>query len=645
MISQPARSTIIALLMCCVGLLSNCGGGSNNTSQPPPPPTKRLSITTASILPGTLTNTPYNETLQAINGNGTLTWSIAPISSTTLFVDGLSINASTGVLSGNANWSGTAGFVATVSDSSNPPQTADQTFTITADGPLQQSPPQTFTIGQYQDIFVIQIQPQGGVQPFSFSLNGSLPFGLKFDSSSGRITGSTTVTGSFPFSVIIQDSFTPPEVVTAQVTIQVVPPQLSIANSVPQNILLNRVFSGSVIAKGGIPPYKFSLASGSLPPGLSSIDPSSGQFSGTPTTLGNYFFTVNVTDSSGTPQSTQASFPITVSTPLGRNDSPSTATPIGNGQFMASISPYIDPPDNAPLPNDNDYYKLVSLSGATVHVETFAQRFFSVNPLDTVIEIVDGNGNQQTACRQPGDTSSNFASLCVNDDNAPQNTTDSALDFQVPGPTNTATTFYVHVLDWRGDARPDMAYELEVSGLVAPMSIQTTSLLPAARGLAYSQQLSANNPIGSVSWILSSGALPPGISLNSSGALSGSATTDGTYSFKILATDSGNPPQTATAQYTIQVVDPVKITSPAVWPDACVNQPYTFAVQTSGGAPPFGWSFVSNGLWVTVGLDQSTGIFSGSPNATGTFFGTVGVFDATQTSASQNVTLTVKTCP
>lgn len=399
-----------------------------------------------------------------------------------------------------------------------------------------------------------------------------------------------------------------------------------------------------MVATGGVPPYKFAVASGLLPTGLSSIDPSSGQFSGTPTALGNYFFTVNVTDASSPPQSAEANFPITISTPLGRNDSPSTATPIGNGQIMASISPYIDPPDNAPVANDNDYYKLISLSGTTVHVETFAQRLFSVNALDTVLEIVDGNGNQQNTCRQPGNTSSNFTSPCVNDDNAAQNTLDSALDFKVPGPTNTATTFYVHVLDWRGDARPDMPYELEVSGLVAPLSIQTTSLIPAARGLAYSQQLSVANPIGNVAWTVTSGAPPSGIALSSSGALSGSATTDGTYSFKVLATDSGTPPQTATAQYTVQVVEPLRITSPAVWPDACVNQPYTFAMQTSGGAPPFGWSFFSAN-WIGIGLDQSTGVFSGSSSITGTFHGAVGVFDAAQTSSSQNVTVTVKTCP
>jgi len=49
---------------------------------------------------------------------------------------------------------------------------------------------------------------------------------------------------------------------------------------------------------------------------------------------------------------------------------------------------------------------------------------------------------------------------------------------------------------------------------------------------------------------------------------------------------------------------------------------------------------VSNGLWV-LAFDQATGTFSGPPPITGTFFGTVGVLDATQHPASQNLTLTV----
>ena len=48
---------------------------------------------------------------------------------------------------------------------------------------------------------------------------------------------------------------------------------------------------------GGTPPYTFSTYAGALPPGLS-MD-SSGHITGTPTTAGNYFWCVTITDSLG----------------------------------------------------------------------------------------------------------------------------------------------------------------------------------------------------------------------------------------------------------------------------------------------------------------------------------------------------------
>ncbi|HKW74350.1 MAG TPA: putative Ig domain-containing protein [Terriglobales bacterium] len=625
------------MLLVCIGC--GGGGGSSQVNQGGGGSTAAaLSISDNLILPGTLQNHAYSVTLHAVNAEGAVTWSIAPISSTALFVNGLSIDPSTGVLSGTANFAGTAGFVATATDSAS--HKATKIFTITAYGPLQAPPPQTFTFGQFGNALTA-LQVNGGVQPLTFTVTGgSLPFGIKLNNETGNFFGSAQTVGTFPSTVTIQDSFSPPEIVTAQVSIHVVPPTLSVANSLPGNLLLNRPFSGRVVATGGIPPYHFSLLSGLLPPGLTGPDPSGGQISGTPTALGAGFgFTVGITDSSPTPQSAQNSFVIAVTKPLGRNDTVATATPIGNGQIIASISPYIDPPNAAPLAGDNDFYKLVSISGATVHVETAA-----ANPLDTVIEIVDGNGLRQNTCRQPGDTSTTFASSCINDDiSAVPVNTNSALDYQVPGAPSTPTTFYVHVLDWRGDARPDMTYALRVRGAVSPMAIATIALKPAARGLSYSQQLTATNATGIVSWTVS-GSLPPGLTLSSSGAITGTATTDGIYSFSIQANDSSNPPQTVSAPETIQVVDPVKIISPPIFPDACVNTPYSFAIQTAGGIAPLGFGFFSS-RWVAINLDTTTGVFSGSTTVTGTFSGGLTVSDATGHFASQQVTLTVKQCP
>jgi hypothetical protein len=41
---------------------------------------------------------------------------------------------------------------------------------------------------------------------------------------------------------------------------------------------------------------------------------------------------------------------------------------------------------------------------------------------------------------------------------------DSFLRFLVPGTPGTPVTFYVRVLDWSGDARPDFRYEISISG-------------------------------------------------------------------------------------------------------------------------------------------------------------------------------------
>jgi hypothetical protein len=569
--------------------LTGCGGGGSSgggSSSSGGGSGAALTITTNSLLPGTLQSHPYSVTLAAVNGDGALTWSIAPISSTALFVDGLAIDPHTGVLSGNANFGGTGGFIAHVSDSASPAHSASKNFTITAAEPLQAPAPQTLTLGQFQDIPVIAPVFQGGVFPFIFSVGGSLPPGLRLEPATGQISGNATALGSYSASVIIQDSFSPPEVVSGQLTMNVIPPPLAVANSLPSRILQNRPFNGRVIATGGIPPYKFARISGSLPPGLAAIDPNSGQTNGTPTTLGSFSFTVRVTDSSSPPQSADGTSGITVSVPLGRNDTIASATPIGNGVISASLSPYIDPPGNAPLAADGDYYKLISLpsTGTPVHLETQTGQLSGV-PIDTVIEIVDGNGSRLSTCRQPGDTSSNFTSSCINDDvGGGTASLDSALDLRLPGATNVATTFYAHVVDWRGSARPDMNYSLIVAGITSPLSITATPLIPAARGLSYSQQLSSLDGMGSVSWILAGGSLPPGLGLDSSGAIAGVATTDGTYSFSVRATDSASPAQMTTAQEQIQVVEPISITSAATWPDACVNQPYSFAIHTTGGS-------------------------------------------------------------
>lgn len=637
---QSALLWMLAIILLAV----SCGGGGSSSSTNPPPSTQPLTITTASILPATLQGHAYTTALQATGGSGALHWSIAPISTTAMFVDGLTIDPASGVISGTANFAGTGSFTATVADSAS--HSTFKSFTITAYQPLQAGVSPAVNAMQYNSVSTFVGNISGGVPPLTYSVTGgALPTGTRLNSSTGNLEGTALEIGTYQIMMTVSDSFSPPETVSQPVNITVAAPPFSLATgSFPTKLLLNRPYSGGIVVTGGVPPYQFSLASGQLPPGLSGIDPNSGAVSGTPTTAGPYNFTVTATDSSTPAQTSQWTFNTQVVQPLGRNDTPATATLIDNGSYQASISPYIDPPNGPPLAADNDYYKATSVPGATVHVETWAKRNMPGDMLDTALEIVDGNGVRQSTCNVPGNGNTTFASGCMNDDISP-GVQDSSLDFKVPGATGTPTTFYIRVLDWRGDARPDMPYTLYVNGITHPLAVATTHLLAAARGISYSQQMVNNNGTYPVTWSVVSGNLPPGLTMSASGGITGTATTDGTYAFTVQVVDSNTPQQTATAQESITVGDPVVITSSATWPSGCVNQPYSFAMQTSGGVPPIMWSIQPTGYWPGLAINTYTGAVSGSPIAAGTFTGYVVVSDATGMSVGQNISVTVNNCP
>jgi hypothetical protein len=67
-------------------------------------------------------------------------------------------------------------------------------------------------------------------------------------------------------------------------------------------VTVNTSYSASVAASGGLPPYSWSVTSGSLPAGLA-LNPLTGVISGKPTQVGGFSFTLQVKDASApTPQ-------------------------------------------------------------------------------------------------------------------------------------------------------------------------------------------------------------------------------------------------------------------------------------------------------------------------------------------------------
>lgn len=94
-----------------------------------------------------------------------------------------------------------------------------------------------------------------------------------------------------------------------------------------------------------------------------------------------------------------------------------------------------------------------------------------------------------------------------------------------------------------------------VVGTRPPAPVVTTLLLPAGPvGSAYSQTLAASGGTPPyANWKLAAGSLPPGLTLSSSGLISGTPSSVGSATVTVEVTDSGIPAQSGTAQYTMTV--------------------------------------------------------------------------------------------
>src|SRR5208283_2996830 len=160
------------------------------------------------------------------------------------------------------------------------------------------------------------LQATGGVGTLTWSVaTGTLPTGLSL-SSSGAIAGDPTVSGAWAFTVQVTDSSSAPSgpaSAQAQLSLTVVTVVSLSTTALPAGSEGITYLAG-IDPSGGTPPYTWSLATGSLPPGLS-MQPSSGLISGCPTSQGNFSFTVTARDSSPTPQTQSAPLTIAIGAP------------------------------------------------------------------------------------------------------------------------------------------------------------------------------------------------------------------------------------------------------------------------------------------------------------------------------------------
>ena len=92
---------------------------------------------------------------------------------------------------------------------------------------------------------------------------------------------------------------------------------------------------------------------------------------------------------------------------------------------------------------------------------------------------------------------------------------------------------------------------------LSPLAVTTTSLPAATGGSAYTATLAATGGVTPYSWSVTSGSLPPGLSLSPAGMISGIPDVAGTYTFTASVTDAENPAVTASKVLSVSVSGPV----------------------------------------------------------------------------------------
>ena len=162
--------------------------------------------------------------------------------------------------------------------------------------------------------------------------------------------------------------------------------------------------------------------------------------------------------------------------------------------------------------------------------------------------------------------------------------------------------------------------------------VLTSGQTPTAgiHGTGYYFQFGETGGLLPVTFAVTQGAVPPGLTLGADGSLTGTPTKASStpFAFTVTVTDSSTPtPATNSASYAITISEPppptINNTPP---PTATVGSPYSFQFTASDGLAPLAWTPPTDPMGdLAVSLD---GILSGTPSTAGIFPITLTVTDA-----------------
>ncbi len=209
----------------------------------------------------------------------------------------------------------------------------------------------------------------------------------------------------------------------------------------------------------------------------------------------------------------------------------------------------------------------------------------------------------------------------------------------------------------------DIALYADIDSLrkqVCTSFIITTESLPSGtEEFTYpSTTLEATDGTIPYSWSIISGNLPPGLTLSStgviSGTISGTPTQDGSYNFTVQVTDSDNPQRIATKSLAITIYPNKPRITTEFLNYGTQGSPYAANLSATGGLAPYTWnvtglpaglSLLTSGTCaagsVTLNCNTTTPCICGTPTASATFGININITDGRGRTASKTLSLTI----
>ncbi|MDX2181463.1 MAG: putative Ig domain-containing protein, partial [Bryobacteraceae bacterium] len=670
------------------------------------------------VTPLTVNNAPtnvaavgqtYTSAINLLNVTGTASFTLT----SGVIPPGLTFNWTTGTFSGNPTTPGSYSFTFDITDAAG--LTLNRTYTInvapfsiaTTAIPLAHlGEPYSFTLTANPPT------PVSGTYSWSWSAGTSFAGGLTLNATTGVISGTPTFTTAFNVTVTLSNgtvSTTRNYRMVASNRQQLALPQFTTSPLLSTDGTVGASQFATFTFTGGTPPYTMSAPTpGLLPPGLSlrtwtdwfgTQNDQVWGLAGVPTANGVYNFPIDLTDGAGI--TIRRTFTVRIrnhrlaatSFPPGVYNQPYSRQLVAEGCSGSCTFEIDDIRPDLRLPPGLTLSSSGLISGTPLSTGSFSlwikvtsagqsSYFFitvTINGTSDGRQIAGGTGligvpyavlgqtfsvsipnsTGATWSLTPGSTLPPGVQLIQGTPLPPGLAAGSGIVAGVPTAAGTYT-FGIRADDPSGNIGV-RTHTLTVGKIdfahndFTPIPSAVFRLLPGRVGVPFSQSIPLANATAPVTFNSVSGTfLPPGVTLSSSGLLSGTPTEAGQFTIWIDVTDStGSTARSSLSWSVFPAVGPTGVPLAGLVPLGYVAQPYSFDLDTlrwlGYGTGPYTWTLLSGelpaGLNLVGGGSSVSARISGIPTTTGTRTIYLRVNDSVGNSGSIALSITIYANP